>query len=94
MHYRADLELIFTSKPLEKSSHSFPFHVPSEIENFSTEEGVLASFLYSSRNYSAVICHGKVWSIKIQDVDYLCDACVRMCLILHFACTDTMVVLT
>lgn len=39
-----------------------------------------------------MICHGKVWSIKIQDVDYLCNACVRMCLILHFACTDTMLV--
>lgn len=33
-----------------------------------------------------------VWSIKILDVDYLCNTCVRMCLILHFACTDTMLV--
>lgn len=47
MHYRAVLELIFTSKPLEKSSHSFPLHASSEAENFSTEERVLASFLQS-----------------------------------------------
>lgn len=40
-------ELIFACKPLEESSHSFPLHTPSEIENFSTEEGVLASFLQS-----------------------------------------------
>lgn len=47
MYYRAVLNLIFSSKPLEKSSQSFPLHAPSEIENFSTEEGVLASFRQS-----------------------------------------------
>lgn len=39
-----------------------------------------------------MICHGKVLSIKNQNVDYLCNACVRICLILHFACSDTMLV--
>lgn len=45
MHYKAILELIFTSMPLEKSSHSFPLQASSETENFSTEEGVLGAFL-------------------------------------------------
>lgn len=45
VHYRAVLELIFTSKPLGESSHPFPLYAPREIENFSTEERVLASFL-------------------------------------------------
>lgn len=35
-----------------------------------------------------VICHLSVWTIKLQGVDYSCNICVRMCLMLHFACSD------